>query len=140
MELYFTFAPRLNCRVAFLLRVQQFLCGRVLGLFRGRFLHFPTSDPRVGRRATENQHVTGPPQQGFAGAVGHHGDDGLRTGLCRPRHVVCERAGVLDLEARDVTDGETEHASDGHHGPEPEVEEEAEVNEATQIPENKEER
>lgn len=51
-----------------------------------------------------------------------------------------ERAGILDLEARDVTDGETEHASDGHHGPEPEVGEEAEVNEATQIPENKEKR
>lgn len=53
---------------------------------------------------------------------------------------MCERTGVFDLKACDVTDGETEHASERHHGPEPQVGEETEVNEATQVPENKEER
>lgn len=133
-------SPWLNCHVAFLFFIKQFFLCRVLGLFRGCFLHFSTSDPGVGRRATKNEHVTGPPEHGFTGAVEHHGDDGLRAGLRRPRHVVRERAGVFDLKACDVTDGETEHASERHHGPEPQVGEEAEVNEATQVPENKEER
>lgn len=136
----FTFSPRLNCHVAFIFFLKQFFFCRVLGLFRRRFLHFFTSDPGVGRRSTKNEHVTGPPEQGFSGAVEHHGDDGLCAGLRRPRHVVCERTGVFDLKACDVTDGETEHASERHHGPEPQVGEETEVNEATQIPKNKEKR
>lgn len=131
---------RLNRGVAWLLITQQHLFCRFLGLLGGGFLHFSTSDPGVGRRAAEDQHVAGPPERGFTGAVVHHGDDRLSARLRRPRHVVRERAGVLDLEARDVADGETEHAAERHHGPEPEVEELAEVNEAIQVPENEEER
>lgn len=51
-----------------------------------------------------------------------------------------EWTGKLDLEARDVADGETEHSPERHHAPEPEVSEAAEAGETAQLSKTNEQR
>lgn len=130
-QCYFFFLL-LHFGVALLPR-QQLLLRRVLGLSVGGLLHFQTFDPGVGRGAAEHHHVARPPQQAFAGRVEDHRNDGLRARLGRARHVVRQRAGELDLQARDVADGETEHPAERHHAPELEVGGAGEGDEAAQV-------
>lgn len=103
-------------------------------------LHLQTFDPRVGRRAAEDHQVADPPQRALGGSAVHHGDDRLGAGLGRTRHVVRERAGVLDLEPRDVADGEAKHPPQRHHAPEAQVSEAAEAADAAHLPEDDEKR
>ena len=128
-----------NSNAVFLLW-KQFFLGWVLRLFTGGALHFSTFHDSVGRRAAENHHVTGPPQQAFSRRVIHHCNDGLHTGFRCPWDVVCERAGELDLETGDVADGETEHASEEHYAPKAHVSDTVETVDTTELSEEEHER
>lgn len=102
-------------------------------------LHLHAFDPGVGRRPTKDHQVTSPPQETFTGLVIDHSDDRLSAGLGRPRHVVRQRTRELDLEARHVADGETEHATQRHHAPERGVTQTAEMDEVADLAEDEDE-